>query len=276
MEAQSILVGLEDDTYYPESDGEPMAEGDAQLQYMIYCVEALKLHFAAYSTVYVSGNILFYYEMGDRDKSFSPDVFVVFGVEKRRRPKYKIWEEGKAPDFIIEITSHTTRRRDVGFKKDLYERLGVTEYYLYDPTGDYLRPQLKAFFLDEKRHYVSVPIVTSPFDSLKVHSPVLDLELRVERGVLRFFDPETQEYLPSSEKLKQIAETEALARKRAELMVEAEALARAQAERFAKAETEAREQAERLVKAETDARAKAEALAASLMKELEALKQERH
>ncbi len=45
--------------------------------------------------VYVGGNLPIYYEEGDPAKSVAPDVFVVFGIAKRQRRIYKLWEAGK-------------------------------------------------------------------------------------------------------------------------------------------------------------------------------------
>jgi len=38
-----------------------------------------------------------------------------------------------APDLVIEILSETTRKTDEMIKKKLYERYGVTEYWIADP-----------------------------------------------------------------------------------------------------------------------------------------------
>ena len=58
----------------------------------------------------MSGNLLIYYDPSDSGASVAPDVFVVKGVSNHKRPSYKVWEEGKTPDFVLEITSRTTRR----------------------------------------------------------------------------------------------------------------------------------------------------------------------
>ncbi len=97
---------------YPDSDGEPMAESDHQRDYLTYLVEALKQHFQDQPQVYVSGNLLIYYEEGHPELSVAPDVFVVLEVPKHTRDIYKVWEEGKAPDVVIEITSRTTQQKD--------------------------------------------------------------------------------------------------------------------------------------------------------------------
>ncbi|MBM3243023.1 hypothetical protein FJZ31_42740, partial [Candidatus Poribacteria bacterium] len=70
---------------YPESDGEPMAETDIHRKIMIDFIELLSNHFRSRADVYVSGNLLLYYEEGNPKVSVAPDVFVVFGVKKRMR-----------------------------------------------------------------------------------------------------------------------------------------------------------------------------------------------
>ena len=118
---------------------------DFQREYLIYAVEVLRIYFQDHADVYVSGNLFLYYEQGNPKAVVAPDVFVVFGVAKRDRFSYKLWEEeNKAPDFILEITSKSTVSEDQGVKRGVYAFLGVREYFQYDPTSDYLDPQLKS------------------------------------------------------------------------------------------------------------------------------------
>ena len=93
---------------YPSSDGKPMAENDAQALTMIYARNALAAWFGSREDVYVSGDLLIYYEKGNPKVSIAPDVFVVYGVAKRRRMTYLLWEERKAPDFVLEVASPNT------------------------------------------------------------------------------------------------------------------------------------------------------------------------
>ena len=102
---------------YPSSDGKPLAENDAQLAAILYGVGALRVRYAGRGDVYVSGDLLIYYEEGNPRVSVAPDVFVVFGVEDRMRMNYKVWEEGKGPDFVLEVASPGTWREDVGRKR---------------------------------------------------------------------------------------------------------------------------------------------------------------
>ena len=97
---------------YPTGDGKPMAETDMHRDDMVDVIETLRHHFADDPNVYVSGNLLLYYEEGNPRKHVSPDVLVAFGVSKKPpRDYYLVWKEGKAPDVVIEITSKSTSAR---------------------------------------------------------------------------------------------------------------------------------------------------------------------
>src|SRR5919202_5827614 len=136
------------DNGYPTTDRKPMAETDTHRDLMLKLIETLKHHFAAQPRVYVSGNLLVFYEEGNKRRHVSPDVFVVRGVAKRVRPNYLVWQEGKPPQVVIELTSKTTRREDLGKKLELYrDTLKVQEYFLFDPLGDYLTPRLQGYRL---------------------------------------------------------------------------------------------------------------------------------
>ena len=128
---------------YPESDGEPMAESDLHRKEMTYLIEALTEHFRQADDIYVAGNLFFYYKKGDPRSVVAPDLFVVKGVAKRDRKVYKLWEEHRSPCFVVEVTSDTTRDEDLSDKLTVYEQLGVDEYFLFDPLGDYLDPRLQ-------------------------------------------------------------------------------------------------------------------------------------
>ena len=113
-------------------------------------VECLGYYFRNHPDVYVSGNLLIYYEEGTRAR-VAPDVFVVFGAGKEERSSYLLWKEPKAPDFVLEIASPGTWRDDQDKKRELYRRLGVGEYWQYDPTRNYLQPPLQGLELEVLR-----------------------------------------------------------------------------------------------------------------------------
>lgn len=206
---------LDVENLYPDSDGLPMAESDPARDYLLYSVEALSLYFQARSDVYVSGNLFIYYKRGVPDAVVAPDVFVIFGVENKKRRSYKVWEEdGKLPAFVLEITSKTTQENDEEDKPKKYQSLGVLEYFQYDPTGDYLRPQLKGVRLIENRY---VPIASHfSNNTFSLHSQTLGLDLRLIDGELRFYEPETDKRLLSHAELDAARQQAEEARQQAE------------------------------------------------------------
>lgn len=187
---------------YPDSDGLPMAESDFQREVLIYTVEALRGHFQDRDDVYVSGNLFIYYEEGNPKAVVAPDVFVVIGAPSHDRPSYKLWNEPKGPDFVLEITSKSTRGEDQGAKRGIYAYLGVREYWQYDPTGDYLDPPLQGLQLVE-RNYWPLRAATPVPGGFSLHSAVLDLDLRLEGGAFRFHDPRTGQKLLSYQETEQ-------------------------------------------------------------------------
>lgn len=172
-----------DDVYYPESDGQPMAETDLHRDEMVDPIHALKRRYRDAPDVYVTGNLFFYYVQGDPRAVVAPDLFLVKGVAKERRRTYKLWEEGRVPSLVIEITSDSTRHEDLSKKKLCYERLGIEEYFLHDPYQDYLRPALQGFRLIDGRYQRIEPEIGG---SLRSRST--DLLLRVEGFRLRLVD----------------------------------------------------------------------------------------
>ena len=234
----------ENEKLYPSSDGKPMAETDLHRSEMAQAIEALTLYYAHRPDVYVSGNNFIYYEEGNPKARISPDCYVVFGVEMRPRNSFMTWREGdRLPAVVFEFTSRSTRREDTHTKRPLYESvLRIPEYFLFDPTGDYLRPRLQGFRLAEDGNY----IVLQPVDG-RVHSEQLNLDLVQEGQTLRLWDPARGEFLPTMAELAQRAEAEAR---------RADALAQR-------------------VETETDARRAAEEEIARLRAELEALRGQR-
>ena len=184
---------------YPDSDGLPMAESESQFWPILYVGSALDRYYQGRDDVYVVGNLLLYYQEGDLGKSVSPDLMVVFGAPKHIRSSYRLWEEPKAPDFVLEIASESTHRIDRGEKRDLYAGMGVVEYWQYDPVGDYLEPPLLGFRLVEGR-YAPISAATQEGGMLALRSEVLGLELHLTPGAsvreaLHFYDPLRGEYL---------------------------------------------------------------------------------
>jgi Uma2 family endonuclease len=162
--------------------------------------------------VYVSGNLLVFYQRGNRRRHVSPDVFVVRGVSNHTRDNYLIWEEGKGPEIVIELTSSSTRHADTNRKMALYQDvLKVKEYFLFDPYDDYLVPRFQGYRLRAGRFQ---PIRLSLG---RMSSQVLGLDLSPVLDELRLYDPATGKQLPTPLESFQSAEA---ARLRAEAEVD--------------------------------------------------------
>ena len=222
---------------YPSGDGKPMAENDWQRRAILDAVGVLDLYFRDRPDVYVSGDLFIYYEEGNPRARVAPDVFVAFGVPKHDRLVYKLWEEGPAPAFVMEVASRGTWREDEGRKAALYERLGVREYWQYDPTGDYLGLHLKGRRLAADG-YEPQPVIESLDGTVFLRSNTLGLDFRVKGAEERyFFDP------AADRRLLALAEQDT-ARRSAELRAERDAAARRAAESRAEREAEARREAD--------------------------------
>jgi len=182
-------IGLLDDgVVYPCSDGQPMAETAIHAACMVYVDFALRWWFTKHGRddVYVGMNNFLYYERGNPRAVVAPDVYVVVGAPASPpRDTYMLWNEPKAPDFVLEVTSASTRHNDEQRKRDVYASLGVSEYFLYDPRAEYLAPPLQGFRLHEGE-YRALPAVTVLSNrGVAVASDVLGLEFRDERAARR-------------------------------------------------------------------------------------------
>ena len=243
---------------YPSSDGKPVAESDFQLTVLTYAREALRSHFRTREDVYVAANLLIYHREGDVEARVAPDVFVVVGAPNHERMSYLLWQEPKAPDWVLEVTSRSTRREDQGRKRELYRWLGVTEYWQYDPTGDYLQPPLQGLEL-VAGEYEELPCREQGDGTLAMASAVLGLELRVTGRGMRFHDRETgRDLLTHAEERASRQEADAERREERAARRQAEAKWR-QAEADMHEERSSRRQAEAGRQQERQARQRAEA-----------------
>jgi Uma2 family endonuclease len=181
----SVLTEID----YPESDGKPMGETDLHRRWMIRIIDLLQ-HRYRDERVYVSGDLLIYYEEGNVRKFIVPDAFVVLDCEPGDRRVYKTWEEGKVPNVIFETTSRSTRRTDEKSKPSIFKKLGIPEYFLYDPTSDYLVPPLQGFRLVRGKYQP----IGSDADG-RLYCEQLGLHLLLEDGDLVIVDAKTGELL---------------------------------------------------------------------------------
>lgn len=210
---------LETDIVYPSSDGKPVAETYLHLYALLVTLEVLKQYLRGRRAT-VLGNQFLYYAEGFPKLRVAPDVMVIFDVEPGGRDNYKIWEEKQVPAVIFEMTSKSTKAEDMDEKKTLYEQLGVQEYWLFDPKGEWIENQLQGYRLQEDRYQ---PIADD-------RSVPLQLRLQVEGELIGFYREDTGEKLLIPQELADALEQERLARQQERLAKEQERLARQQAE----------------------------------------------
>ena len=250
---------------YPYSDGQPIGETPIHRDCIVHTIRAFQEVFAERPDVYVGGDMFVYYEEGNPRASVVPNVFVAIGAVKDElreggwRETYKLWEEPKGPDFVLEVTSRSTQREDQMRKRALYARLGVTECFLYDPKGEYL-PPLQGMRL-RGGGYERLAPVRLPDGREGLWSGVLGLYLCSEGQALRVHDPVAGRDLLTPDEEAAAGREEAAARQAAEARLaelvaarREEAAARQDAEARAAEETAARQAAEVRVAEEAAAR----------------------
>ena len=237
------LLALTDDDL-PSINDLPPPDLMEQEETLIYTVSALKRVLARHPGTYVGGYTLLYdlipRDVPDRVRPpwLEPDVLVAFGVGNHRRRSYSLWREGKPPEFVMEVASISTWKRDRDEKPALYEKLGVREYFLYDPVGGRLEPRLQGHVLRDRRYRPLRPERLANGER-GLRSETLGLWAYIEgpEQALRWHDPVTGKDLEDYDEIHaahEAAETraaeEAAARAMAEAQVAEEAAARKAAE----------------------------------------------
>jgi Uma2 family endonuclease len=123
-----------DDTFYPETDGLPMADNTLQYEWIVTFKGGLDALFADRDDVFVAGNLFWYPVKGNNKIVTAPDAMVVIGRPKGYRSSYRQWlEEDIPPQVVVEILSPGNTVAEMMGKLRWYEEYGVQEYYLYDP-----------------------------------------------------------------------------------------------------------------------------------------------
>ncbi len=150
------------------------------------------------SDVLLSSNTFICYDRRNLNFRVGPDCYLAFGVNDgaiRDRRLYLPWEAGKMADWVLEVASQTTARHDVTVKRDIYQRIGVPEYWRFDITGGAYYGDPLAGDVLVNGLYRPLELTTEPDDVLKGYSPILGLSLCWHDGEMYFYDHETQSYL---------------------------------------------------------------------------------
>ena len=162
----------------------------------------LEVHYMARGDVVVMGNGYLCQDASDVRRAPYPDLIVAFDMtippaDVVASNGYTISEIGKPPDFVLEVASASTGRRDYTEKREIYAGYRVAEYWRFDRTGGQFHDAaLAGDRLLSDGQYGPMPVNTMNNGVVRGYSPVLGLELRWVEGKLRFWDPATGEYLP--------------------------------------------------------------------------------
>ena len=201
-----------DELRLPSCEDEPVPQNTRQLVAIVDGFDCLQRHWRGRPDVFVGSDQFVYWDKdydsrGNPDNSpAAPDVYVAFGVANRHRNSYVVWEEGKPPDFVLEVVSPSSRREDEEDKPRKYARMGVPEYFRYDPEGK-SEPALAGFALCAGG-YAPLPEETLAGGVVGVRSEKLGLCLCVKPpgpepldGSLCWYDPAAGGFLPTRHEL---------------------------------------------------------------------------
>ena len=161
---------------------EPPLESELHLRQIILLLNCLEWLWQDRNDFYAAGNLTIYYSQNQRrNEDFrGPDFFVVSDTERKTRKSWVIWEEdGKYPNFILEILSDSTANVDRNLKKKLYQNTFRTpNYFWFDPyTLEF------AGFNLVVGEYQAI----EPNNQGHLWSQQLELYLGIHQGLLRFF-----------------------------------------------------------------------------------------
>lgn len=228
------------DLYPPKL--EPMAQGMKHLLHILFMVDALNRWFKELkrNAAVMADCFIYYLDEDGVRRSISPDVCVAFDVVPDMIDgdlSYFVERIGKPPDFALEVASESTARNDLYRKPGIYAHIGISQYWMFDTTGgDHYGLALQGLRL-VNGVYEPIEVETLPDGSVRGYCDVLGLNICWENGDLRLQDPETGQFIETSEELVEGRRREVEARRR-------EAEARRGAERRLAEEREARRDAE--------------------------------
>ena len=204
---------------------DPPREPDMQQRRSTAAFDAILMaHFAHRNDVLISGDGYLRRDPANEAEQFAPDCVVAFGVNPDAivsRNGYVISEVGKPPDFVLEVASRSTGRRDYTVKRRGYAGYGVQEYWRFDHTNGRYHDTALAGDVLADGEYAPAQINREPDGLIWGHSFVLELDLCWDRGELRLRDPETGEFLPTPDELQAGREAERAAKEAAEARVAA-------------------------------------------------------
>ena len=206
-------------------DPEPLPDGMYQYPVFAEIFGILDAHLNTLGdpeTIFRSSNTFICYNPNNLNVKVGPDFYVAFDVDAeaiKRRLMYLPWEAGKPPDLVLEVGSPSTGGEDIGNKRQIYARIGVGEYWRFDPSGGeyYGEPLVGEELVNGE--YRRFELTTEPDGALKAYSPLLRLYLCRQDEMLTFYNPATGEYLRNLPDTQAALKAEQAARQQAEARI---------------------------------------------------------
>ncbi|MEB3295803.1 MAG: Uma2 family endonuclease [Synechococcales bacterium] len=174
-----------DEVFYPDCDGQPLANNTEQFEIIMNIKGNLDLLFAQDPNVLVAGDLFWYPIEGNPTIKYAPDILVALGRPKARRYSYKQWtENNQPPQVVFEILSPGNSRKEMDRKLLFYDRYGVEEYYIYNPANHKLSVWLRGDY--------GLDLVSFPGEWV---SPRLGIRFDMAQPELAIFHPDGQPFL---------------------------------------------------------------------------------
>lgn len=195
-----------DHVFYPDSDGEPMAENQLQAELIRTLVLGFQRLYAGRTDVLVGGDNFWYPVRGQPSVVVEPDTMVVVGLSAppdiRTMGSYRQWEHGGRVGLVIEVLSPSNTWAEMVRKRQFYDRYGVDEYWAFDPaTG-----ALEIWVRDGEglcAQALADEAFTSPATGVLVSVIDGELAVRDPDGVRRWLTP-VEEVTRAEEKVREL------------------------------------------------------------------------
>ena len=197
-----ILTEIDyDKLEFNPDDPDPLPDAMYQspiLKEVLYVLDDHLARIYSPQEVFTSSNTFICYNRNDPNVRVGPDFYFAYGVDAQEiedRKMYLPFEAGKPPDFVLEVASPSTMRRDMTTKREIYAGIGVPEYWRFDRSGgEYYGAPLAGERL-AGGSYEPIELTREPDGVLKGYSPALRLSLCWLDGMLKFYNHETAAYL---------------------------------------------------------------------------------
>ena len=181
------------DIFYEEK--EPVEDSMLQELAIDRITRLLRERYEDRPDVFISGTVFVSYDITNGNARVGPDLFIAFDVDvagiRENLPNFWIWETGKAPDFVMEVASPSTAANDLGWKRELYQQLGIQEYWRFDPTGGRLYGQALAGERLVDDSYREYPVESGADGSARGYSELLDVVFAWNGAEFDVLDPVT-------------------------------------------------------------------------------------